>query len=89
VTPSAHLIDDIRLLIHTLPLSPDLQDHRTHHPMRTVIITEVTATKIRVDRFEMRKHTSSSATKNITIAHISSAQGRLKMMAIGSSPNFE
>jgi hypothetical protein len=56
-----------RLLNHTLPLSPDLQDHRMHHPleMRTATMTEVT--KICVDRFEMRNHTSSSATKNITI----------------------
>lgn len=76
-------------------------------------MTEVTAIKIRVGRFEVPKHTSSSATKNITIlsykvegegdhkvsskkgprkrqtyAHISSAQGRLKIMAIGSKPNL-
>lgn len=76
-------------------------------------MTDVTATKIRVGRFDVPKHTSSNATKNITIlshevevegdhkvnsnkdprkrqtyAHISSAQGRLKIMAIGSRPNL-
>jgi hypothetical protein len=67
VTPNARRRDNNRLLNHTFPLSPDLQDHRMHHPTRTATMTDVTAIKIRVDRFEMPKHTSSSATKNITI----------------------
>lgn len=67
VTPNTCVRDNIRLLNHTFPLSPDLQDHRMHHPTRTATMTDVTATKIRVGRFEMPKHASSSATKNITI----------------------
>ena len=78
---------------------------------RTATMTDVTTTKIRVGRFEVLKHTSSSATENTAIlsckvegdhkvpskkgprkrqtyAHISSSQGRLRIMAIGSRPNL-
>jgi len=66
-TPNARLMGDGRLLNHTFPLSPDLQDHRMHHQMGTATMTEVTTTKICIDKFELRKNTSSSAMKNITI----------------------
>ena len=82
-----------------------------HHPMRVTTMTDMVATEVRVEAFEILKQKNNSATKKITALskegfqkreqsatsgkarddamtydHISNAQGRLKIMAIGSRP---
>jgi len=47
---------------------------------------ELAVTKARVAVFEIVKQKSNSAMKKYTIAHISKAYGRLKIIAMGSRP---
>jgi hypothetical protein len=59
-----------------------------HQPMSVTTRTDMIATKIRVEMFEILKQKSNSAMKKITIDHISNAQGRPKIIAIGSRPKI-
>jgi hypothetical protein len=64
---SAQQKNDRRLLL-TQPLSSlDSQELLMHHQIRAPTITNVTETKILVDRFEILKQKSSTAIENITI----------------------
>jgi hypothetical protein len=64
-----------RLLCHTSS-SFHSQDARFHHTRRVTTRTDMIATKIRVEAFEILKQKSNSATKNITILSTEGFQKR-------------
>ena len=65
---SAHITYRIKLLAHIHP-SLDSQVLQKYHPNRAAMMTAVTATKILIDGFEIRKQNNSSAIENVTILY--------------------